>query len=392
VEVSREIASIDKYVGLSSEALTGGAATGSITGASIYAPQYTFANVGSNPTWSGFPTKIAIDTKSVYLLDTANYNDLVILNGGVRYDDYDIKTSGFGTVNSVANVWNAQHQQHGLPNFNLGLTLKPVPISSFYVAYATSSNPVGAEFDGTSAQYGGLAPSLNGNPNQIFGPEKNKAIEVGTKWELFDRHLLVTGALFQTEKENARESRNVTSTGNQTADCPYIGSTTSCITAGAAYRIRGIDLGAGGKLTDKWSVMGGLVLMQSEVTKSLVPSAQPLLYPTNVGRPLANVAHQSFSLLSKYQLTDVWEIGGQAVYRSKMYGGTFLAANQGTVLPSYWRFDAFAEAKIDKNWTAKLYVANLTNKLYYDALYQSATPFVFVAPGRSVSMVLSARF
>ena len=51
--------------------------------------------------------------------------------------------------------------------------------------------------------------SLNGNPNQIFGPEKNKAIEIGTKWELFDRRLLVTAALFQTEKENARESQNV---------------------------------------------------------------------------------------------------------------------------------------------------------------------------------------
>ena len=59
---------------------------------------------------------------------------------------------------------------------------------------------------------------------------------------------------------------------------------------------------------------------------------------------------------------------------------------------AYWRFDAFAEAKVNENWKAKLFVANITNKLYYDALYQSATPFVFVAPGRSVSMVLSARF
>ena len=58
--------------------------------------------------------------------------------------------------------------------------------------------------------YGGLAPTLNGGSNQIFGPEKNKAIEVGTKWELFDRHLLLTAALFQTEKDNARESQNVT--------------------------------------------------------------------------------------------------------------------------------------------------------------------------------------
>jgi catecholate siderophore receptor len=203
---------------------------------------------------------------------------------------------------------------------------------------------------------------------------------------------LVTAALFQTEKDNARESRNVTSKLTATADCPYPGSTVSCISADAAYRIRGIDLEAGGKLTDKWSIFGGLVLMQSEVTKSLVPPANTILYTTNVGLPLANVAHQSFSLLTKYQLTDVWELGGQAVYRSKIYGGTFLAANQGTQLPSYWRFDAFAEAKVSKSWTAKLFVNNIFNKLYYDAFYQSGAPFVLEAPGRSVSMVLSARF
>ena len=396
VEISREIASIDKYANLSTEGLEGfGTPGGSVTGVNIYNPQFTFSsNISPNPTWAGLPTKIAIDTKSVYLIDTANYNDLVLLNGGIRYDDYGIKVSGFGTT---ASTFNAQEQQYGLPNFNLGLTLKPQPNGSVYVAYATSSNPVGAEFDGTSAAYGGIAPVLNGNPTQIFGPEKNKAIEVGTKWELFDRRLLVTAALFQTEKENARESRNV---GNATAaagvpGCSYPAGTTgnvSCITAGAAYRIRGIDLGVGGKITDKWSVFGGLVLMQSEVTKSLAPSPQPALFPTNLGLKLANVAHQSFSMLSKYQLTDIWEIGGQAVYRSQMYGGTLLAANQGTSIPSFWRFDVFAEAKIDKNWTAKLFVNNITNKLYYDALYQSATPFVFVAPGRSASLVMSARF
>ncbi len=248
----------------------------------------------------------------------------MILNGGIRYDDYGIKTSGFGTVGTTANVFNAQAQQHGLPNFNLGLTLKPLPNGSVYVAYATSSNPVGSEFDGTSAQYGGLAPALNGNPNQIFGPEKNKAIEIGTKWELLDRRLLLTAALFQTEKENARESQNFSpaSSAAVLANVAALGCTynitpvtnppasQSCISAGAAYRIQGIDIGVGGKITDKWSVFGGLVLMKSEVTKSLVPSAQPLIYPSNVGLKLANVAHQSFSLLSKYQLTDVWEIGG----------------------------------------------------------------------------------
>jgi catecholate siderophore receptor len=352
--------------------------------------------VAGTPTLAGLPTRIGVGTTSVYALDTANYNDFIILNGGVRLDDYKIKVSGFGTVNNVANSFGSQAQQYDMPNFNVGAVIKPLPIASLYAAYATSSNPVGAEFDGTSVQYGGLSPSLNGNPNQIFGPEQNRAIEVGTKWELFDRHLLVTAALFQTEKDNARESRNVTS-ATQTAACPFpagtaAGTTVSCISAGAAYRIRGIDLEAGGKITDKWSIFGGLVLMQSEVTKSLVPPANAILYTTNVGLPLANVAHQSFSLLTKYQLTDAWELGGQAVYRSKIYGGTFLAANQGTQLPSYWRFDAFAEAKVNKNWTAKLFVSNIFNKLYYDALYQSAAPFVLEAPGRTVSMVLSARF
>jgi catecholate siderophore receptor len=282
-----------------------------------------------------------------------------------------------------------------MPNFNLGLTFKPLPITSVYIAYATSSDPVGSEFDGTSANYGGLAPIINGSSNQIFGPMKNSAIEVGNKWELFDRHLLVSGALFQTNVTNARESVNVTSTANQTAACPYntaVGGTQPCISAGAAYEIHGVDLEVTGKITDKWSVFGGLVLMKSEVTKSLVPPANTALYTTNVGLPLANTANQSFTMLSKYRIDDRWEVGGQAVYRSKIYGGTLLAANQGTSLPSFWRFDTFAEAKIDQHWTVKLFVNNIFNKLYYNALYQSATPFVLEAPGRTAALMISGRF
>jgi len=332
------------------------------------------------------------------VLDSVNYRDLVILNGGIRYDDYKINTSGWGTLSpGAATTFGRQAAEFGLPNFNVGVTVKPLPYASVYAAFATSSDPVGSEFDGTSTAYGGLAAVVSGNPNQIFGPEKNKAYEVGTKWELFNRHLLLTGALFETTKDNAREAFNVTSTANQTATCPYTvtSGSISCIISGSAYYVRGIDLEAAGKITEKWSVFGGIVLMQSQVTKSNVPTAnmpQPLLYTTDVGLPLANVAHQSFSLLSKYQLTDMWELGGQAVFRSKVYGGTLLAANEGTSIPSYWRFDAFAEAKIDKNWRLKLYVNNIFNKLYYDALYQSNAPFALEAPGRAAYLVLSARY
>jgi len=123
--------------------------------------------------------------------------------------------------------------------------------------------------------------------------------------------------------------------------------------------------------------------------------------PTNVGLQLANIAPQSFNLLTKYQITRRLELGGQSVYASKIKGGSLLAANGGiafpgvpnpTFLPSHWRFDAFVEQRINALVSLKLYGQNLTNKTYYDSLYQSAQPFVKVAPGRAVYMTLAFNF
>jgi catecholate siderophore receptor len=283
------------------------------------------------------------------------------LNGGIRYDDYKVSANKAGKSVGLSS---------GLVNYNAGVVVKPVPIASVYAAMATSSNPVGAEIDGSSTTYGGLNPTAT--INQIFGPQQNKAYEVGTKWELVDRRLLVTAALFRTDVQNARE---VIPTG-----LPGAGT----IVAGAADYVQGIDIEAAGKLTDRWSLFSGLVLMHSDITKSAVL--------TDIGDRLANIAHQSFNALTKYQLTDALEIGGQAIYASKIYGGTLLAANQGTVLPEHWRFDVFLEYKLDKNWTTKLFVNNIFNTTYYDAFYQSAAPFVLIAPGRAAYWILQANF
>jgi catecholate siderophore receptor len=358
-EFSHEKVSIDSYTGLASESVGAGAfnGSGSLAGQSVFNPPNLLPFPNFSPQLTGNATLIPIDTKSVYVIETANYNDFVILNGGLRYDDYNITASKALTGQSVSAT-------SDMFNYNGGIVVKPLPYASLYAAYATSSNPVGAEVDGSSATYGGLSPTST--VNQIFSPEENRAAEVGTKWELFDRHLLLTGALFRTTKDNAREN-----SGGQ-------------IRASAAYTVQGIDLEAAGKITDKWSVFGGIVIMDTKVTKSFVAS--------NVGLGLANIANQSFNLLTKYQVTDKLEIGGQATYRSKIYGGTLLVANQGTMLPDYWRFDAFVEYAVDKNITAKLAVNNIFDKLYYDAFYQSASPFVLVAPGRSASLVISGKF
>jgi catecholate siderophore receptor len=363
-EIAQETVSIDKYSGLTSEAYAGGfSGTGALSGVYLFNPQYTnLAFPNFNPILSGNPTVVPVSTASGYVIETANYNDLLYLNGGLRVDDYHITSRNAQGSNSAHST---------LINYNFGVVYKPTPISSLYAAYATSSNPVGAEVDATASAYGGLSPTLT--TNQVFGPEINRAAEIGTKWELFDRNLLATAALFQTTKSNARET---------------VGQT---VVAGASYVVRGIDLEAGGKINDNWSLFGGLVLMQSEVLASNTTPSNTTMYKSNVGLPLANIAHQSFNLLTKYEINRTFEIGGQATYMSQIYGGT-LGANTGAELPAHWRFDAFVEAKISDQLTAKLSVNNLTNALYYDALYRSNTPFVMVAPGRVALLSVSARF
>lgn len=350
-EFSQEKVMRDTYAGLTAELF------GFQQGNSIVVPLLNPPNLqpfANRPVRANNPTNINVDTKAVYAIETANWQDIVILNGGVRYDDYEVSGRNATANTSVSS---------GMFNYNVGGVFKPVPFGSIYAAYATSSNPVGAELDATGAAYGGLV--VSNTVFQALTPEQNKASEVGTKWELFDRHLLVTAALFETEKTNARETQG------------------SNIIAGAAYRVRGIDLGAGGKITPQWSLFGGLVLMESRVLRS-VNAAE-------VGAKLANIAHQSFNVLTKYQITPQVELGGQATYVSNIFGGTFGAIN-GNVLPSHWRFDAFAEYKLDRNWTAKLSVNNIFDKTYYDAFYRSNSPFVFIAPGRSAWLTVRARF
>ncbi|MES2195952.1 MAG: TonB-dependent receptor [Pseudomonadota bacterium] len=350
-EFSQEKVMRDTYAGLTAELF------GFQQGNSIVVPLLAPPNLqpfAVKPQRANNPTNIKVDTKAVYLIETANFQDIVILNGGARFDDYDVSgtNAAGGTTRNHA----------GMFNYNVGGVFKPVPYGSLYAAYATSSNPAGAELDAGSAAYGGSV--FNSLPFQALSPEENKASEVGTKWELFDRHLLVTGALFETVKNNARETQ-----GNN-------------VIAGASYRVRGIDLEVAGKITDKWSIFGGLVLMESKVLQS-IEAAQ-------IGAQLANIAHQSFNVLGKYKVTEPWEIGGQATYASKIYGGTFGAIN-GNVLPSHWRFDAFTEYKLNSNIKAKLSVNNIFDTVYYDAFYRSNTPFVFIAPGRSVWMTLTGK-
>jgi catecholate siderophore receptor len=193
--------------------------------------------------------------------------------------------------------------------------------------------------------------------------------------------LLATAALFQTNKQNAREPNPL---GNPNPP-----------TSTGELRVRGVELAAQGKLTERWSVYGGLVVMETEVTDSSTPRY--------IGRRLANIPNTQFNLLSKYQLTENLSIGGQAVYASEVFGGLFAAGQTVASLtdpsvdrfnriPAHWRFDSLSEYKFSQHFSAQLNVINITNELYYDALYRAATPFAFVAPGRAAYLTLHWKY
>lgn len=353
VEVSRESISRRNYQGLDLE--TFGADTTDGCFVSIFNPDTTSCGLAGTPTLQR-QADVQVDTKSIYLLDTMRFGPQWMFTGGVRIDDYEIELDNYSSNTSL-------DRQDTMFNWNAALTYKPASNGSIYFAYGTSTNPVGEELDAGGSAYGGLTPGT-----APFAPERNKAYELGTKWELFDRNLLVSAALFQTTKENAREA-----TGR---------GANEVVTDSGEYRVRGIELSAAGKLTDALSIYGGLVLMDSEVLESRDPN--------NIGEKFANIAHTTFTMMAKYQLTDKLAVGGQATYQGEINAGS-LAAN-GNVLPSYWRFDAMAEYQLTENIEIQVNGLNLTDETNYDALYRSGTPFVYIGPGRAGYVTINYKY
>jgi catecholate siderophore receptor len=304
-----------------------------------------------------------IDTAGIYLLDTVHLSDQWIVNGGMRFDDFERDQVGLAATNTAK-------VQADLFSWNVGVVYKPIPISSFYAAYGTSESPIGSELDSTGPEYNGLDARLVGTR-----PQEARAVEVGTKWELFDRRLLATAAAFQTDVDHARTNNSPIASGTNLNPDPAAAFK-------GEYRIRGIELSAAGNITRDWSVFGGLVLLDTDVLASVNPQ--------DIGRRLANIPLTQFSLMSRYQLTKDLALGGTATYGGEVYAGHLAANASNNHTVDWWRFDAFAEYEISKNWEIEVSGLNLTDELYYDAIYQALGTsgndngtFAFVAPGRA---------
>lgn len=298
---------------------------------------------------SGAFSVAEIDSNALYLLDTVKFGEAFSIFGGVRFDDYSINVESAG--GRGAGVFS---NDSDFVNWHLGGVWKPASNASVYVAYGSSSNPSGEQVDGLGDAYGGITSAT-----ENLDPERNKSIEIGAKWNIFDEHLALTAALYRTNKTNARVQIE-----------PGFGG---AFALAGAQRVQGFELGFSGNVTEAWSVYGGVSILDAEITDDPDPG--------NIGGDLPNVAGESFTGLTRYQITDRLHLGGQANYQGARPGGTIV--DIGTEIPGYWRFDFFGGYKLNDRIELTFNVLNATNKVYYDAIYRSGTPFVYIAPGRA---------
>ncbi len=371
-------------VELTREALdTGGRAAldGSTwSAANLYAPDpYTATGliIGDNGTWSRGRT----DTAAVYAFDTLKFGRHWLLTAGGRADHY---TTSFASA--VACGGRRTPACGGLPNgtavpgvdatttgtihgYKLGIVYKPVARGSVYVNFAAAAEPPG----GNALALSDAADSAN---NPIFGPQRARTAEVGTKWNVAHDQLRLTAALFHTVVANVVVRDPV--------DLQYYQV--------GRQRVEGIELGAVGQLTADWALTAGYTVMNTHASTGAISSATTSSAPAaNGSNQLAYTPRGAFTAWSTWRLPRHFTLGAGARHAGSMQRGQDGAIGTPTSTGAYWVFDAMAGYAINRHAGLQLNVYNLFDRHYVAAINKSGYRYTPGVP-RSALLTLNLEF
>lgn len=264
---------------------------------------------------NGF-TEAESNTIAVYLLDTIEFDAHWQANVGVRYDKFE------------TDYYNAEldlDSSDDTVNWNAGITYKPGEVSSVYFSYGSSINP--------SAE--GLTLSTS---TANLDPEESNSYELGTKWDLLNENLLVTAAVFRTEKTNART----------------VDPTDSSVTVLEGEQVvDGFSVSATGIINEQWQIIGSFTKLDSENVKSGNDAQE--------GNQLPNVADESWTVWTTWQPVDALQFGLGAQHIGDRYNNI---ANANKV-PGFTLFDAMASYQVNESFSLRLNIQNLTDKEHY---------------------------
>jgi len=337
-------------------------------------------------------------TRAGWLFDSISFRDWLVLNLGVRYDDFTTKVSP-GTAATGTTRFDLSRRFRNW-NYQAGLVVKPTANTTLYGSFATSATPPNS-FLGEGQEPNALGTAQTGQALAILDQlrvEKTKSYEVGAKANLFDEQLSLTAAVFRTDTTNARVTIDANTVG-------FVGE----------RRVDGVEFGFNGRILPQWSVFGGYSYLdatireagQTALTAAAVPGqAAKTVYVPSVsnGKPFPQTAKHNITVWTNYELTPQLSLGGGAFYVSRVYGGfsdnrraVQDAAGAVTVvpattvlaraIPSYWRFDARAAFKLDEHLSVSVNAQNITNKRYFSQAYTAH--YASIAPGRTVFGTLS---
>ena len=341
------------------------------------------------------------NTVAFYGFDSITLLPQLILNVGARYDRFKSTLTPGGTYAAAAGYSLSRTDE--LFNWQAGLVFKPTPNTSVYASYATAATPPNALL-GEGREDNAL-PTTNSAANLLLldslKVQKTKSYEVGAKASVLQEKLSLAVAVFQTDIDNAR----VTSDVNTVA---FIGKT----------RIRGVELTASGNIARGWAVFGGYTYLDPTivdggftaltVAANGAAAATTVLVPSvNTGKQVPQIARHSFTATTSYEILRGLQIGGSALYTSRVYGGyadnRFATQNTAGVvtvtpatvqfargIPEYWRFDVRASYQLNRHVQFSVNVQNLTDKVYFSQTFTNH--YATVAPGRTVLGSVNFKF
>jgi catecholate siderophore receptor len=310
---------------------------------------------------AGNANKFTSDSYALYTQDTVEFVPKWKATLGLRRDQMDANYSSA----------TSPKLKYGENSVRGALSFHPAEDTHYYLGWSDSFSPTADLYQLT------VAPQP---------AERSDVLELGAKWLLLDGDLSLRAAVYQATKEWERN-----------AD---LESTAAILTK--KRRTKGIELEAAGRINDRWEVFSGLALMDArilEVAENVNATTGAITRgnPEYVGKRARNTPRHTFNLWTTYQLASRWKIGGgveakgdrQAVNPSGAGAvPTLDGAYHPNTAPAYARWDAMV-AYQQANWTLRLNIKNLFDKLYYDSVYDNGG---FTVPGARRTAILTAEF
>ena len=334
------------------------------------------------PYLTGADTDGETTTAALYVFDTLTLTDSLKFSLGLRADRYKTETST-GTMvtgGSGGNLatYSAQGYKVGdvvishledddtLLSWNAGLVFKPAANGSIYVAFADAQTPpAGANFV--------LSATAGNQANAELDPQQTTTAELGTKWELLNKRLNVSAAVYRTENDKQASVDAVTGVANQE------GKTL----------VDGIELAAVGQLTNFWQLTMSVGFMESEQLGQSSKSSSGVITTSDGVRWTPDV---TASVWTSYTL-EKFTFGGGARYVGEQKRVVATNANLATenmpVIPAYTVADVMAAYKVNKNTNLRLNVYNVFDEEYISTLNNSGARMTLGAP---ISAAITAEF